>query len=173
MSNPTSEVSGEVKIMAGIGHVCVQWARLEMGWLGLIYVIEGIPAEKGHIIFGGLDMLPRANMAINLARHAKLPQRLVKRMTEVRKALQDGVSDRRNQAVHGAHRDMQGDETTLTMVRWPGDKRHKRITMADLAALGVEIHALGNEVWSIMEDFVTWKFGPHRQKDLGDTLAQG
>lgn len=154
------EVSGEIKIMAGIGHICLQWARLEMALLAVIYAIEDMPSEKGHIIFGGLDMLPRANMAINLARYEKLPIRLIKRIEAARDALQKGgLSDKRNQVVHGAHRDMEGDETTLTMVRWKGDKRSKKITVADIVALGVAIHDLGDEVWSIFNDIGEWKFG--------------
>lgn len=88
----------------------------------------------------------------------------------IRTALQKGVMDGRNQVVHGAHRDMEGDTTTLTMVRWPGEKRTKKITTADLYALGSQIHDLGNEAWSIMTDFGAWKFDPHRKKNLSDSV---
>lgn len=161
MSEQSPEVSEDVKIMAGIGHVCLQWARLEMGILGVIYTIEDVPREKGEIIFGGLDMLPRINMAIKLAEHAKIAPPLRRRLRDVRSKLQGGLADRRNQVVHGAHKDLEDGLTTLTMVRWQGDRREKKIDKADLYQLGNEIFELGDECWSIMEDLGMWKFGPH------------
>ena len=158
--------------MATVGYVCLQWSRLEMGILGVIYTIEDMPAEKGEIIFGGLDILPRVNMAINLARYAKLPPRFTKRLTNVRKALQGGLCDRRNQVVHGAHRDMESDSTTLTMVRWKGDKRTKTLSAMDIQKLGNEIFELGNECWAIMEDLASWKFGTHSEENLTNPDAE-
>lgn len=171
MGNETPQVSDDVKIMAGIGHACLQWARLEMGILGVIYTIEDMPAAKGELIFGGLDMLPRINMAIKLAEYAKIPMPLQKRLKAIRKELQEHLNERRNQVVHGAHKNMGNGETVLTMVRWRGDKREKVITPADLYQLGAEICDLGSECWAIMEDLGTWKFGPHRKENLDDALA--
>ena len=124
---------------------------------------------KGEIIFGGLDILPRVGMAINLARYAKIPNPLVNRIVAVRKGLQDGLADRRNQVVHGAHKNLENGGTTVTMVRWRGDKRSRIITTKDLYDLGHEIFQLGNECWSITDAIGEWKFGPHR----GDALTEG
>ena len=49
MANGIPQVSEDVKIMAGIGHVCLQWARLEMALLAIIYAIEDMPMAKGEI----------------------------------------------------------------------------------------------------------------------------
>lgn len=83
-------VSEETKHFAAIGHICLQWALLEHTVLALIAAAEHMPMPKVHIIFGGLDMLPRVNMAITLARQARWPQHLVKRIEVIRKALQHG-----------------------------------------------------------------------------------
>lgn len=168
------EVDGHVKIMAGIGHVCVQWSRLEMLILGVISSIETMPTEKVEIIFGGLDIIPRVTMAINLARHAKMSQPIISRIEKVRSRLQGGVADKRNQVVHGAHRDWEGDEVTLTMVRWKGDRRSQRLSIKEIHALGVEIHDLGQECWSLMEVIHKWHLRriDHRHKQALSQIGQ-
>lgn len=154
-------VPGSVRILAAIGQVCLQWARLEMALIGLLSAFEEIDTERAYILFGGLDILPRINMVLNLGRHHKLPRRFLSRIEAVRTLLQKGgLADRRNQVVHGAHRDIEDDSTTLTMIRWKGAKRHKTMTATEIHHLGMEIYEAGNEVWSIFEDFGEWKFGP-------------
>ena len=110
-------------------------------------------------------------MAINLGQYSKLPPRIMKRLRSVRKELQDGLSDVRNQLVHGAHRDMENGATTLTMVRWKGERREKRFTPLDIHAVGIRVLELADECWSIRDAIGEWKFGPHRQKNLRDTGA--
>ena len=110
-------------------------------------------------------------MAINLARHENLPPPILKRIEAIRTKLQKGLLDRRNQVVHGAHRDMEGAETTLTMIRWKGDRRNKRLDAADISELAKEIHALGNDVWSISDELLRRSFGDHVQENLGDALG--
>lgn len=145
--------TANIAIMAAIGHVCLQWSRLEMAALGLIIAIEPTEFEKGAVLFGHLDLQPRVNMALALARANRLAPPVIKRIETVRRKLQkDGLSDRRNQVVHGAHRDMEGIETTLTMIRWKGEKRSKRMTAPEINAIAVEAYELGSEVWSIMMD---------------------
>lgn len=153
-------VPGSVRILAAIGQVCLQWARLEMTLIGLLSSIEEIETERSYFLFGGLDMLPRVNMALNLARYNKLPPPLITRIKAVRTSLQKDLAERRNQVVHGAHREIEADSTTLTMVRWQGDKRHRTMTALDIHQLALEIHELGNEVWDIFEAVGDWKFGP-------------
>lgn len=146
--------------MAAIGHICLQWARLEMALLGVIYAIEDMPVEKGEIIFGGLDIKPRVNMAIGLARYSKVPQRIVRRLVELRTVIQKDLMDQRNQAVHGAHKNLEGDETTVRMVRWSGDKKDKTLSVLDLHQLGVAILEAADECWAVRDAIGEWKFGP-------------
>ncbi len=140
--------------------------------LGLMDAIDGIPTAKGEMIYGSLDILPRINMAVRLAEYHRLSGPLVKRIIDVRKALQgkgtyDGLAARRNQIVHGAHRDLENGATTLTMVRWRGEKRDKTFTALEIHELAVELLNLGDEVWAIGEDFGKWKFGDHGSEDDG------
>lgn len=155
-------VSEEAKFFATIGHICLQWALLEHTVLALIAAAENMPMSKVHIIFGGLDMQPRVNMAITLAREAGWPQRLVKRIEAIRKALQRGGEDlaaRRNQAVHGVHKASELPEhVSLTMVRWRGPKETQDVSLSELHQLGVRLHELSEEAWSIFEAYGVWKF---------------
>lgn len=171
MTGEPIEVPGEIAIKVTIGDVCLQWSRLEMALIGLICQIEPIDIEKAFIIFGGLDIQPRVNMAINLGRHNKLPPAILKRIGAVRTKLQNGLAERRNQVVHGAHREIVGAHTTLTMVRWKGAKRNKTLHATDIAALSAEIHELGTEVYSISEELFGRALRAHAQENLGDTLG--
>ena len=164
-------VPGEIAIKVCIGEVCVQWSRLEMALIGLICQIEPMEVAKAYIIFGGLDIQPRVNMALNLAHHNKVPASVTKRIRALRKQLQGGLTDRRNQVVHGAHRDMEGAEITLTMVRLKGDKRDTRLSAVDIAALAAEIHELGSEVWSISNELLNWSVGKHVEIYLGNDFS--
>jgi hypothetical protein len=176
MSRQTPQVSEDVKILAAIGHVCLQWARLEMALLAVIYGIEDVHYTKGDIVFGGLDMLPRVGMAVNLAEHHNIPVRFQKRIRAIRKALQHGdknsLCNRRNQVVHGAHRDLEGGNTTLTMVRWRGPKRDRQMSALEINELAVDLCRLGDEAWAIFQDIGVWKFGPHRAENGDGDLAE-
>ena len=157
----TIQIAGghaNLAVVAAIGHVCLQWSRLEMTVFGLLVTIELVELEKGAILFGGLDLLPRLNLAISLARANKVPIRLIKRIEEVRRAIQKGgLAERRNQVVHGAHKDMAEFETTLTMVRWSGEKRTKRFTAKSINEVAIEAYALGDEVWKAMDEIGKWR----------------
>lgn len=158
--------------MASIGHVCLQWARLEMALLGIIYAIEGVAVPHGELIYGGMPIQARVNMAMRLAEFHKIPLNLQKRLKAVRKALNDHLLDQRNQIVHGAHRDFdEKGSTTLTMVSWRGAKRDKTLTAIEINDVAAEIFNLANECWSIRDDFGTWKFGPHRDENGGSDFA--
>ena len=144
--------------MAGIGGVCVQWALLEHLVLGMIATNEGIALDRAYLMFGSLDMKPRLDMAILLAKDAKTPVPMVKRIIAVRTALRDEkLTDGRNQAVHGVHKDAQSDSVKLTMPRWSGEKRTQIVTVMDLFRISSRLSELGNEIWSIGEDVHTWK----------------
>lgn len=145
--------------MAGIGGVCVQWALLEHLVLGMIATNEGMVVDRVYLMFGSLDMKPRLDMAINLARAAKVPVALIKRIESVRKALRDErLSDRRNQAVHGVHKAAeQTNSIQLTMPRWREPRRTETVSEADLYQLSVRLAELGKDIWSIGDDIHAWK----------------
>lgn len=156
-----------------IGHVCLQWALLELALLSLLAALENVPNDRAEMIFGGLDMLPRCNMAINLARHHRLPRPMIQRIEAIRKAMQGGLSDRRNQAVHGAHAasDLPG-HVRLRMVRWKGDKSIQHVSIADMFGLATELAALAQEASLIFDDYGRWKFGDHRPENAHSQTAQ-
>lgn len=135
-----------------------------------------MPMDKVHIIFGGLDMQPRVNMALILAREAKWPQPLLKRIEAVRHALQrDGekLAERRNQVVHGVHSDSEiPAHFKLTMVRWKGPKTTQDVSITDVRALALRLGEMAQEVWSIFDDYGVWKFGPRSDEDSGQPLLK-
>lgn len=152
--------------LASIGHVCLQWSLLELTLIAVLCAIEGIPDEKGDLIFGGLDMQPRINTAINLARYHKLPRPLINELVAIRKALQGGVSERRNQAVHGAHAETAVLGTyRLRMSRWSGDKKMQDVSLEDLFRLIEEIYTLQRRAYGVFEGVGKWKFGRGAEED--------
>ena len=145
--------------MAGIGGVCVQWALMEHLVLGMISTNETMDLDRVYLIFGSLDMKPRLDMAINLARAAKTPAPMVQRIVAVRKALRDErLADRRNQAVHGVHKTCyQPDSIQLTMPRWPEPRRTETVTALELYQLSTRLSELGNEICAIGAEIHAWK----------------
>ena len=134
---PPEDNMSHLKVMAGIGGVCVQWAFLEHLVLGMITTNEGMNLDRVYLMFGSLNMKPRLDMAINLARAAKTPVPLIQRIEAVRKALRDErLADRRNQAVHGVNKAAaQPDSIQLTMPRWSEPRRTETVTVLDLYQL--------------------------------------
>lgn len=167
------ELSDQNKFLGMIGHVCLQWALLELNLLALLSALENIPSERAEIIFGGLDMQPRCNMAINLARHHRVPGPMVKRMEAIRKSLQNGIADRRNQAVHGAHAESDFPQhVRLRMVRWKGDRSVQHVSISDMYNLAMEIATLATEAGQIFDDYGTWKFGNQLPESVSDDPAE-
>ena len=168
MTKSPSDNTDHLKVMAGIGGVCVQWALLEHIVLGMIATSEGISLDRAYLMFGSLDMTPRLNMAILLARDAKTPESMVKRIIAVRTTLREKkLADGRNQAVHGVHKDAQSDSVKLTMPRWSGEKRTQVVTVMDLFRLSTRLSELGNDIWLIGDDIYSWKMrmGNNRLED--------
>ena len=153
--------------MACIGHICVQWALLENNLLGLTGIISNMPIEEAYIVFGGLDMRPRLNMAVNLSRHHKLHPPLLKRLLAVRDAVsKNKIDEKRNRAIHGVHQISEKPlHVSLTMARWSGDKRTTDVSIADLHKSGFDILDLAQEVWAIIQAYGIWKFGEHRPEN--------
>lgn len=133
-----------------------------MTLLGVIYALEDVEHERGAIIYGGLDMIPRCNMAYNLALYHKAPVRISKELKSIRAALQGGIAERRNQAVHGAHSDTDNMEVLrLTMVRFKGEKRTQDVSLEQMIELTEQIHALQRRAYVVFDAIGTWKFGDH------------
>lgn len=84
-----------------IGNICFQWAHLEYLVALSLWSLLRIDHDTGKIVTGGLDLLPRVNMALKLAQHLKAPGLAIKALKEVRTALQDGLLEKRNTAIHG------------------------------------------------------------------------
>lgn len=145
--------------MAGIGGVCVQFSLLEHLTLGLIAAIEGQDLDKTYLVFGSLDAKPRLDMAILLARHIKAPVEYVKIIENVRKALRDErLTERRNQAVHGVHKDADTpDAVQLTMPRWSGARRTETVTAKDLAFLAIRLQELQRDITTATHEIFEWK----------------
>ena len=171
-------ITDEIKIYAGMGVVCVQWALLEHMVLAIISATENMPLDKVYIMFGGLDMLPRINMALRLSREAKWPAALTKRIEEIRVGVQGksgrhGLQERRNQLIHGVHKASEKPHSvSLTMVRWQGPKRTQDVSVTEVYELASQLGALAQEASSIFDAYGVWKFGPSGQKNGGKQLAK-
>ena len=150
----------QIKIMAGIGAVCVQWAVLEQMVLGVIATVEDQRLERVYLMFGGLDLRPRLNMAIALASDRNIPSPIISRLKSIRSALgkPENLADKRNQAVHGLHADAGiPDSVRLTMARWGEPRRHEIITTRDLYDLQARLRELWIEAHDLQEAIFSWK----------------
>jgi hypothetical protein len=157
MTDDASDTT-HMKVMAGIGYVCLQWALLEHLLLGCIATIETMPLEKTFIMFGSTDMGSRLGVAINLARAAKMPGVLPSRLEAVRKEIRTGLQERRNQVVHGVHADAGiPDAVRLTIAKWKEPRRHEVITSAQMGELGTRLNELGVEVVAIQTAIFEWQ----------------
>ena len=152
------QLAAQIVFLSTIGHVCLQWSLLELTLLALLSDMEGIDLEKGEMIFGGLDMKPRINMAIGLARHHKLPRPLQNELTAIRKVIQKDLTERRNQAVHGAHgeTDVLGSYR-LRMSRYSAPKKLQSVSYEDMMALTEDIHNVQRRVYKVLNEMVEWR----------------
>lgn len=153
------------QILASIGHICVQWALLETLVANIIWAELVMDHETGAIVTGGLDIFPRVNMAIRLAHHKKVPRPAIHHLDNIRKALQSGLGDRRNQAIHGVHAEASDPgATALTMLRWPEPKRTQEVSIEDLYQTSQEIIALQNLASEALEIIWQWQLRPSPTK---------
>lgn len=153
----------KVAIMACVGHVCIQWSLLENNILRFLAVLEGVKFDHAAIMFGGMDMKPRLGTAINLAQFHKIHHPLQRRLVNLRKRMEkDNLQDRRNLVVHGVHEGSERPHSfKLYMPRLKGDQKNAEISVSDVILLGLEIKAAGDEISSIMLDYVDWKMRDH------------
>ncbi len=169
--------SFEIKTYATIGVVCLQWSLLEQMILRIIACAENAPMDKVYITFGGLDLQPRINAALKLTRYAGWPQHLVKRIEAIRTTIQGksgrhGLAERRNQVVHGVHKQSEVPGcVSLTMVRWDGPKRTQDVSLESIQSLAEHLAALAQEAWSIADDYGAWKFGSKREEGNDEQFA--
>jgi hypothetical protein len=138
-----------------IGNVCHQWAHLEFLLAIVIWKLLHIDEDTGRIVTGGLDILPRINMGIALAEHLKAPPVLKRSLKDTRTALQDGLLERRNRAIHGIRfinpADPYSSELFL-MHRGKGAGVATTQTNKDLAQIGKDIVALHEPLLSAMTE---------------------
>lgn len=127
--------------MMSVGQICIQWAHIEYLFAHVIWALLRLDQETGKITTGGLDMLPRANMAINLATHLGAPQNLIQALKSARKAIQGGLDARRNAAVHGVSftEGKEPYEIHVEVHRGSGDRKKKHLPNSELSALAEEL----------------------------------
>jgi hypothetical protein len=128
----------------------MQWSNLEYQIAHCIWWMLRLMPETGKIVTGGLDMLPRLNMAINLARHLNAPKPLLDQLIATRAAIQDGLDIRRNKAVHGVHFRVGDDEPLVEVHRGKGDRKAKPFPVSELASLGSELNKLSSALSSLL-----------------------
>jgi hypothetical protein len=131
---------------AAIGLVCGEWSTLEYNLSIVIWRLLGLDPDTGKIVTGGLDLLPRVNMAINLARHVKQNRATIAALERARKTVQDGLDARRNQAVHGVHFAEDDGSTTVEVHRGKGGRNPVTITGDAYSNLADEIRAVRKQL---------------------------
>lgn len=173
---PTQFVPGEddqSAVMATIGHVCIQWALLENNLLAILASAQNITIDEAAILFGGLDMKPRLNMAILLASHHKWHPRLQKRLDALRKAIDKmNLVNDRNMMIHGVHSTSPlPQHFNFYTPRRKGSAQHETWTILKAHRLGTDIASAANEAYSIFMDYGVWKFGEHRPENHSSQLV--
>lgn len=127
--------------MMHTGSICFQWSALESLLAVVIWRLLKLESDTGAIVTGGLDILPRINMAIALAHHLKAKRHVTKLLRDTRTIIQEDLMKRRNLAVHGIL--MMDEETgdgVMEMHR--GGKRSHWMPVDELKSLANEINAL-------------------------------
>lgn len=157
--------------LAGIGHICLQWALIEQTLLAIIAAAESISLDKTYTRYGGTDMKARLNMAIRLAEEAKWPPPLLGRLRSLRKGVQKHIEER-NLFVHGAHKgQVAPGEFELTMARWTANDRSHIRTCDDAARLVFTLAEFVEQADSIFGNYAVWKFGSQGQTNRSDKIT--
>lgn len=121
--------------VVSVGMICRHWADIEYIFSQTIWHLLKLDAETGKIVTGGLDMLPRVNMAINLAKQTKQPSDLLRILEEARTAIQDGLDTRRNRAVHGVMFIGEGFNYEAEVHRGRGSRKREFLPASELRGL--------------------------------------
>lgn len=133
-----------------IGNICNQWSYLEYLFSNVIWWLLKIDRETGMIVTGGMDILPRANMAINLAKHLKADSKLINALSEARKSIQNDLGDKRNTAVHGVYFRTPNDETKVEMHRGKGAFEKQDFSNEQLRDVGRNIQAVHKKLVPVL-----------------------
>lgn len=155
-----------------IGSICAQWSHYEYQFACIIWKLLRIGPETGKIVTGGLDMMPRARMALNLARHLKAPRPLIKALVTAREEIQDKLDTRRNQAVHGVQF-LSEDEKSLQIEvhRGRGGREKQELTLEALRLLSRDIFQ-SSEKLQIVSVKILWPDWPEASPEKLPTLSQ-
>ena len=105
--------------------------------------MAGLENEVGKIITGGLYMKARAQAAFAIANQVNAPRYLKFAIADVRKQLQDGLIERRNQAVHGIHMTSElPDAAKVELHRGKGGRQPRLQKDSELVDLNQKISEL-------------------------------
>jgi hypothetical protein len=172
---PTQLIPGEddeAAIMAAIGHVCIQWALLENNLMAILTACQSTSWDEAALLFGSLDMKPRLNTAILLARHHKWPPPVVKRLESLRTNIDKSkLVDRRNLIVHGVHSASDLPQSfNLYTPRRKGEAQHETWTVMDAYRVGQEARAAALEAYDIFAEYGRRKFGRDPAENFGSQL---
>ena len=147
MIDPQSPLANRtLRSLVQIGNIAAQWSHLEYKLAQTIWILLGLEEGTGKIVTGGLDMLPRINMAINLSRHLKAPRCLTELLVKIRKELQESLQEERNRAIHGVQFHGPGGELQVEVHRGKGDRTRQSLPEATLNQTGKRLHELGTEL---------------------------
>jgi hypothetical protein len=168
-----TDVSPQIKALATIGNVCLQYSLLEISLAHVLWAMLDLDDERGAIVTGGADLKARLGMAIALAEHMRAPYEIKKRLKAIREDFRKkDLAERRNQAVHGAQRTT-GAATTFTMLRWKKPRRNEEVPVESLYDLGRELNRLSEEAHKVFLAIGTWRFGEGAEIDGADDLSIG
>jgi hypothetical protein len=130
--------------MMWIGWVCNQWSYLEYIIFCAIRKMLKLDLETAKIVLGGLDIRPRVAMATELAQKQRRPA-VKKALSDIGKALDNGLLKRRNRAIHGIQFIYETGEMHVEIHRGR-DRGRRPLTSDDLGRLSGEIEALTRDL---------------------------
>lgn len=159
--------------MATIGALCLQQSLLEYNLARIIWELLDFDPDTGAIVTGGLDLRPRLNMAILLARHKKAPRQVCNALVKLRDELRETeLLERRNRAVHGVHVLIdEGRSTRTRMLRVAKPNRDQILTTEQLVSDIQAMCALAFVAKDIVEKIAASKLRKrHRNEDVSGNL---
>lgn len=154
--------------MAGIGHVCIQWALLENNLLGILACCQNVKIEEAAILFGGLDMKPRIGVAIKLAQYHKWSPPLQRGLRDLRSKIERfKLVDKRNMLIHGVHKPSEKPQHfVLYSPRKSGTAQQEEWSIFAVLEVGNHIHSAALEAQSIFDAYGAWKFPGHSAENV-------
>lgn len=126
--------------LATVGYICATWSNFEAAIAQAIWIMLNLDDATGRIVTGGLDMRPRANMAVRLARHLKMPTEFTRALEDARASLDNGLMAKRNLAVHGIHHPRTQEDAMMLDLHRGKHKKPEPFTDTDLNAFAEELY---------------------------------